>query len=122
VSIRAARRSAKHAIRHCTGARRAGISCAAGSRGGIDVTQRSIEILIGRLVTDEAFRDAFAADRDAALARFVAAGHDLTPLELALVRSMAAERWRKAAAHVDPRLQKANLSTQRKDPGDDDEP
>ena len=67
---------------------------------GAGVAQRSIEILIGRLITDEAFRDAFFIDQRQALGRFHESGYELTPIEV----------WRRAAEHIDPRLQKVDLS------------
>jgi hypothetical protein len=73
------------------------------------VAQRSIEILIGRLVTDEAFRTAFRADAVATLIGFIESGYELTALEIAALRATPAEVWERAAGHVDPRLQKASL-------------
>jgi hypothetical protein len=74
------------------------------------VAQRSIEILIGRLVTDEAFRSAFRADAPATLIRFAESGYDLTALEIAAMRATPPDVWERAAEHIDPRLQKASLS------------
>jgi hypothetical protein len=73
------------------------------------VAQRSIEILIGRLVTDEAFRSAFRTDVVATLTRFVESGYDLTTLEIAAMRATPPNVWERAAEHIDPRLQKASL-------------
>ena len=74
------------------------------------MAQRSIEILIGRLVTDEAFRTAFRTDAAATLIRFAESGYDLTALESAAIRETPPEVWARAAEHIDPRLQKASLS------------
>jgi len=73
------------------------------------VAQRSIEILIGRLVTDEAFRSAFRSAGAATLTGFVESGYELTPLEIAAVRATPLDVWDCAAAHIDPRLHKAAL-------------
>jgi hypothetical protein len=73
------------------------------------VAQRNIEILIGRLVTDEAFRSAFRADPAATLIRFVESGYELTALEIAALRATPPDVWERAAEHVDPRLQKASF-------------
>lgn len=73
------------------------------------MAQRNIEILIGRLVTDEAFRSAFRADAAATLIRFVESGYELTALEIAALRATSADVWERAAEHVDPRLQKASF-------------
>ncbi len=72
------------------------------------VAHRSIEILIGRLVTDEAFRAAFLRDTASTLAGFVEAGHELTSVEIAALRATHADVWRRVAEQVDPRLQKAS--------------
>jgi hypothetical protein len=74
------------------------------------VAHRSIEILIGRLVTDEAFRNAFRSSAMATIAGFMEAGHELTPTEIAAVRATPAAVWEQVAAFVDPRLQKASLA------------
>jgi hypothetical protein len=71
-----------------------------------DMAQRSVEILIGRLVTDEAFRSAFLADASAALASFVDAGHELTRLELSALCATPFAVWERAAEDIDARLQK----------------
>lgn len=73
------------------------------------MAQRNIEILIGRLVTDEAFRSAFRTDAVPALTRFTEAGYDLTAVEVAAVRATPVDVWDRAAERIDPRLQKASL-------------
>jgi len=73
------------------------------------MTQRSIEILIGRLLTNEALRLAFRNDATTALAEFVASGHDLTPVEVAALRATSTGAWEQVAEIIDPRLQRASL-------------
>jgi hypothetical protein len=85
---------------------RGGESLARTSR---DVSQRSVEILIGRLVTDEAFRAMFIRDPAASLTQFTEAGHELTPLEISAIRSTHPSVWTAVAERIDPRLQKASL-------------
>jgi hypothetical protein len=70
------------------------------------VAQRSVEILIGRLMTDEAFRSAFVADANSALAGFVESGHELTHLEISALRATPFSVWERAAEDIDSRLQK----------------
>jgi hypothetical protein len=79
-------------------------------KGGI-VAQRSIEILIGRLLTDEAFRVAFLDDAYAALAGFAELGHELTSVEIAALTAIHPEHWTRMAGDIDPRLQKASLKS-----------
>ena len=77
------------------------------------MTQRSIEILIGRLLTDEAFREAFLKNASHALERFRETGHELTPLEISALLATPSELWSEASEEIDPRLQKANLEKER---------
>ena len=73
------------------------------------MAQRSIEILIGRLVTDEAFRSAFRADTAATLTGFVESGYELTALEISALRATPPDVWERAAEQIDPRLEKASF-------------
>jgi len=73
------------------------------------VAQRSIEILIGRLITDEAFRIAFCRNAGATLAEFIESGHELTAVEIAALHTTPARMWKRIAGRIDPRLQKASL-------------
>jgi hypothetical protein len=73
------------------------------------VAQRSIEVFIGRLITDEAFRGAFIGDPMAAIRAFTDAGHELTTVEVAALVGTGPEFWERVADEVDPRLQKASF-------------
>ena len=83
-----------------------------GGRGRTTVTQRSIEMVIGRLMTDEEFRERFQTDPHETLCVLVErGGTDLTEAEVAALVSMEADFWERVAEQVDPRLQKANLKS-----------
>jgi hypothetical protein len=73
------------------------------------VTQRNIEILIGRLVTDEGFRQAFLTDPQQTLRDLVERGTQLTLTEMAALITTNPMLWFDIADRVDPRLQKARL-------------
>ena len=73
------------------------------------MAQRSIEILVGKLLTDEAFRDAFLRNASPVLQAFFETGHELTALETAAFMATPKRLWNDFAAQLDPRLQKANL-------------
>jgi len=73
------------------------------------VAQRSIEILIGRLITDEAFRSAFCRNAETTLTEFMESGSELTPVEIAALHATPARTWRRIAKHIDPRLLKVSL-------------
>ena len=70
------------------------------------MAQRSVEILIGRRITDEAFRSAFLADAYSTLANFVESDHELTPLEISALCATPFSIWKRAAENIDSRLQK----------------
>ena len=73
------------------------------------MAQRSVEIVIGRLVTDDAFRAAFMRDPAATLTRFIESGYELTPLEVAAIEATDSRLWTRTAEQIDSRLQKASL-------------
>ena len=81
------------------------------------MAQRNVEIVIGRLMTDEAFRVTFFDDPAMALARFTESGHELTALEVAALRSTDVSVWAQAAEKIDPRLQKVSFDSARIDDG-----
>lgn len=70
---------------------------------------RSIEILIGRLVTDEDFRAVFRRDANTALANATAWGIELTVGEVAALLDTDRTLWDRVAEELDARLQKASL-------------
>ena len=73
------------------------------------MAHRSIEILIGRLVTDEAFRGAFLTDAPGAIHGFMESGYALTELEIAAVTQTRQDLWTLVADRIDPRLQRASI-------------
>ena len=75
------------------------------------MAQRSIEILIGRLLTDEALREEFLMNTSRALQMVCEAGHELTPVEISAVLAMPSGLWPEVAKQIDPRLQNAKAIT-----------
>jgi hypothetical protein len=73
------------------------------------MSQRHIEAVIGRLVTDEEFRKRFLADREAVLAELDRAGLELTAAECSALAGTSPDAWGRMAEVLDPRLQKASL-------------
>ena len=73
------------------------------------MAQRNVEIVIGRLVTDEGFRTAFFRDPATTLTRFIDSGYDLTSVEIAALRDTHLGVWARAAEQIDSRLQKVSL-------------
>jgi hypothetical protein len=72
--------------------------------------QRSIEVLIGRLITDEDFRRLFVRDPHGVLLEAGDWGFSLSQSEIAAFVATDASLWDQVADLVDPRLQKASLS------------
>lgn len=73
------------------------------------MAQRIIELLIGRLITDERFRDEFLAAPEATLLQLADQGLDLSRIEIAALVNTDRALWARAAAGLDPRLQKVSL-------------
>jgi hypothetical protein len=73
------------------------------------MSHRGVEIVLGRLATDEGLRSRFAASAGAALAELVAQGLDLSPVERAALQALPAEALERFASALDARLQKAEL-------------
>jgi len=73
------------------------------------VTQRSIEIVIGRLLTDEEFRDTFLSNPYRALGGLLEHGTELSHAEIAALIAVDVSLWLRVAEQIDPRLQKASL-------------
>lgn len=69
------------------------------------MTHRWIEIVVGRLVTDEDFRRKFLGDPHRALSELLGRGTHLTPSEIAALVSFDGELWGHGAGQIDPTLQ-----------------
>jgi hypothetical protein len=76
------------------------------------MSQRSIEVVIGRLITDEAFRAAFLDDPQAVLTQLIETGVHLTRAEIAALVATDSTLWEGVADNVDPRLQKVDLKSE----------
>lgn len=76
------------------------------------MAQRIIEILIGRLITDEAFRAEFLGDPEKTLIDLREGGLSLSSTEIAALMSTDRDLWARAADQIDPRLQKASFKNQ----------
>ena len=73
------------------------------------MAQRIIEILIGRLITDEQFRREFLADPEATLLALCDRGLEISRTEIAALLNTDATLWARTADGIDPRLQKVSL-------------
>jgi len=73
------------------------------------MSQRSVEILLGKLVTDEEIRQRFRVDPAGVLAVARERGLELSAVEVEALRGLQAGALDKLAGALDPRLQKASL-------------
>lgn len=77
------------------------------------MSQKSVEVVIGRLATDEEFRCRFEASREAVLDELIAAGLPLTPVERGALLDLDVPACKRFATRVDPRLQKISVRRDR---------
>jgi hypothetical protein len=73
------------------------------------MSQRVVEQIVGRLVTDERFRRLFTSDAAAALREVAQEGLELSVHESKALIATDRQIWDAIADRVDPRLQKASL-------------
>jgi hypothetical protein len=71
-----------------------------------------IEVLVGRLITDEPFRDQFLADPEATLRSVCEHGLELSHTEVAALLNTDRDLWVRAANALDPRLQKIGFKSE----------
>jgi hypothetical protein len=80
-----------------------------GRKVGHEVAQRSIEVFIGRLVTDEGFRASFVRNAGTAIRQFIDTGQELTPVEIAALLATRTDVWEHLADRIDQRLQRVSV-------------
>ena len=73
------------------------------------MSQKSVELAIGRLATDVEFRRRFEASREAALDELIAIGLPLTPVERRALLDLDLAACQRFAQRLDPRLQKISM-------------
>jgi hypothetical protein len=80
-----------------------------GSDRGEVMSQRTVEAVIGRLVTDEGLRSRFRKNPADVVDEIVASGIALTPVEREALVELDSDACEQFADRVDPRLQKVCL-------------
>jgi hypothetical protein len=83
------------------------------------MSHRGVEIVLGRLATDETLRSRFRRSPALALRELIALGIELSPVELAALESIDPSALHLFAQTLDPRLQKAVLAVQAPRASDD---
>lgn len=76
------------------------------------MAQRIVEMLIGRLITDEQFRADFLADPENTLMALSDRGLELSRTEIAALVNTDSTLWARTADAIDPRLQKASFKNE----------
>ncbi len=73
------------------------------------MAQKSVELIIGKLVTDDGFRHRFQRDRTGVLEELEFSGFTLTSVEKEVVLSLIPSIFENFARRVDPRIRKIDL-------------
>jgi len=73
------------------------------------MSQRGVEIVLGRLATDGAVRERFMDSPGRVLQELIAEGIELTRIEITALQALDKSALRRFAAAVDARLQRATL-------------
>jgi hypothetical protein len=73
------------------------------------LAQRTIELLIGRLITDEEFRADFIDHPEKTLVALCDQGWEMSRTEIAALVATDPALWARTADALDPRLQKASF-------------
>jgi hypothetical protein len=73
------------------------------------MSQKTIQLIIGRLVTDEEYRLRFLEDPRRFLLGLRDQGIELTPREIAALVRTDAALWPEVADRIDPDLQRSSL-------------
>ena len=75
------------------------------------MSHRTIERVIGRLLTDEELRQDFIGAPRRTLAELSEQGWELSRLEVDALLATEIGLWAEVAVRIDPRLQRCNLKT-----------
>ena len=75
------------------------------------MSQRTIERVIGRLLTDDELRHKFTRSPRRTLAELGEQGWELSRLEVDALLTMDVRLWSDVAARIDPRIQRCSLKS-----------
>jgi hypothetical protein len=75
------------------------------------MSQRTLERVIGRLLTDEELRHEFTRSPRRTMAELTEQGWDLSGLEIEALLAIDIGLWSETAARIDSRLQRCSLKT-----------
>jgi hypothetical protein len=83
------------------------------------MSHRGVEVVLGRLATDEALREKFLAAARRTLEELIGQGLELSAVERAALETLDRAELDRFAAALDPRLQKALLAPPNGDGAED---
>lgn len=83
------------------------------------MSQKNVEIVVGKLATDEEFRLAFREDPARVFRELTMSGLELTCAEIAALCATDCAALERAAEALDPRLQRASLKARHHRPPDE---
>jgi hypothetical protein len=75
------------------------------------MSQKNVELIFGRLATDEEFRKSFGRDPASAVLELADRGFELTKAEQSALLRTDVALFDRIAEAIDPRLQKASLKS-----------
>jgi hypothetical protein len=78
------------------------------------MAHKTVQFIIGRILTDEELREKFLAAPIETLSSFRESGLELTDTEVDALASIDREFWKSGAESIDPRLQRCGLHTRRR--------
>ena len=70
------------------------------------MAHKTVQLIIGRILTDEPFRDRFVVDPDGTLTALREMGYELTRVEIDALSNTDQQLWHKGPHWIDPRLQR----------------
>jgi len=74
------------------------------------MSQKCVELLLGRILTDEDFRRDFFPVRDFSFAMAASHGLELTPVERSALSGLKSRRFDFIAESLDPRISRSGVS------------
>jgi hypothetical protein len=81
------------------------------------MSQRTVERVVGRLITDEEFRLQFTRLPQHTLAALMEQGWELTAIEAEALVQTDTRVWSDGARRINPRLQRSSLKTREENRG-----
>lgn len=73
------------------------------------MSQKTVQLIIGRVITDEDLRDRFIRDPAETIAALEELGFELTPSEVEALIQTDSDFWTSAARRIHPQLQRCRL-------------